>query len=1010
MSEYDISRAFKRIENDLMDSMMRNLKRHQAEETDLGIEWEQWQALQLKELERYRKQNADKFTDDFDQINRKVDAMFRATCNDAQSKQENYLLEQIKKGDFTPTQTKDTQFFNLNDAKLNILIERTKADFTRAEYAMLRKADDAYRKVIFDAQVYASVTNDYAKAVDMATHDFLMKGIQCVQYSNGAKHTLENYAEMCVRTGNKRAYLMGEGNAHDKYGIHTVRVNKRTQACPKCVKFLGRVLIDDVYSGGTAKEASDLGVPTLSSAIQAGFLHPNCKDIYSLYIPNVSKPATPWTQSEINDIVGDYNQEQELQHANDMVESYARLAKYALDPENQKTYRARAQAWDKRAIEIENGTTPVPAQPQVFTDDEKEALEWYVSGDGMWINQYLRDPSAFGELNDTENQLLGLLESATEKELEPIDTLYRSVDAKVIFEGLDEAEIEQMMNHLYYGDSTYDKGAFSQNIKKRMEKALSDAKGKTLTEKGFMSTTVDKKVAERFGDFTGAEHPVVIELDTKGKKIKGADVDFLDIEEDPQRERILAKNTRYKINDIVVETDADGARYIKVKAELVDQGAEVAEEATEEVAKEAVKATEKTDILQEVEDKEAEIRARLAEAKTRRLVIQKEVDDYTVELNKIKSAKTYYDTQIAWRGRERIQSLREHYTKYPQYYKAESEWLDFIEANYDEIEANGIDNLKAPVEEKLKAVKKQLKPIDKELDTQYKELEAIIGTPNTTKLDVYGNKNTKQIAHLLDDAPEELRGVWNQCADNFNPLGSKDRFGRRRKGAYYTSSEDGVYLSINSASKGNDYETPYQVVFHEYGHNIDYVLNRVYGNGDRHTAFSTTYKDGIFGKTLAEEAEEAILNFGKENGFVGLPNKGKVMQDAESMVRRGLIRADEKTEWIRRQLQIETVDRLGAEKAFCEHMKKEYGMSARADVSDMFEPVMEDPKNAYPFGFGHGIGYWTKDGAKYRRHGKEAFAEMYSAMIANEDSWEVINKFFPRSVQIFNEILEVTKL
>ena len=196
MSEYDISRAFKRIENDLMDSMMRNLKRHQAEETDLGIEWEQWQALQLKELERYRKQNADKFTDDFDQINRKVDAMFRATCNDAQSKQENYLLNQIKKGDFTPTQVKDTQFFNLNDAKLNILIERTKADFTRAEYAMLRNADDAYRKVIFDAQVYANVTNDYAKAVDMATHDFLMKGIHCVQYSNGAKHTLENYAEM----------------------------------------------------------------------------------------------------------------------------------------------------------------------------------------------------------------------------------------------------------------------------------------------------------------------------------------------------------------------------------------------------------------------------------------------------------------------------------------------------------------------------------------------------------------------------------------------------------------------------------------------------------------------------------------------------------------------------------------------------------------------------------------------------------------------------------------------
>ena len=56
-SEYDISRAFKRIENDLMDSMMRNLKRHQVEENEKGFTWEQWQVLQLQELEQYRQNN-----------------------------------------------------------------------------------------------------------------------------------------------------------------------------------------------------------------------------------------------------------------------------------------------------------------------------------------------------------------------------------------------------------------------------------------------------------------------------------------------------------------------------------------------------------------------------------------------------------------------------------------------------------------------------------------------------------------------------------------------------------------------------------------------------------------------------------------------------------------------------------------------------------------------------------------------------------------------------------------
>ena len=354
-NEYDISRAFKRIENELMDSMVRNLKRHRAEEDELGIHWEQWQALQLKELERYRYENREKFTADFTDIDSRVMEMFYDTYNKAQTDEEAKILDKIIQDEYSPVQVKDTTFFNLNDDKLNILIERTQADFSRAEYSVLRRADDAYRKVIFDAQVYANVTNDYAKAVDMATHDFIKNGLQSIEYKNGARHNISDYASMAIRTGNKRAYLMGAGNAHDKYGIHTVRVNRRTQACPLCVGYLGRVLVDDVYGGGTAKEAFELGVPTLSSAMQAGFLHPNCKDIYSLYIEGISQPAKPWTQQDIEEIVGDYNQEQALKHAVDMAESYTRLARCALDPDNVIRYETRADQWLERRRQILRG-------------------------------------------------------------------------------------------------------------------------------------------------------------------------------------------------------------------------------------------------------------------------------------------------------------------------------------------------------------------------------------------------------------------------------------------------------------------------------------------------------------------------------------------------------------------------------------------------------------------------------------------------------------------------------
>ena len=385
--DYDISKAFKRIENELLDSMMRNLKRHRVEENELGITWDQWQVLQLQELEQYRQNNPQKFSKDFKRIDNKIDKAFRQMSKDAQTQEEAKILDAVKNKTFTPDIDKGG-FFRLNEPKLEALIGATQSDFKRAEYALLRQADDQYRKIIFDAMTYANVTNDinkatdiavkdfikggvaddelnrvgltYEQAIDMSTKELLQAGIRPIVYKNGSRHSLSEYASMAIRTGNKRAYLMGEGNAHDRYGLHTVRVNKRQDACPKCVGFLGRILVDDVYGGGTRAEANAQGIPTLSDAMQAGFLHPNCKDIYSVHIPGVSKPPKPWTVDEITDIVEDYNLEQEIKHAKDTVDTYNRMARYSLDPSNQAKYKARAQEWQARVDQLEARRKPKP--------------------------------------------------------------------------------------------------------------------------------------------------------------------------------------------------------------------------------------------------------------------------------------------------------------------------------------------------------------------------------------------------------------------------------------------------------------------------------------------------------------------------------------------------------------------------------------------------------------------------------------------------------------------------
>ena len=281
MADYDVSKAYKRIENELIGSMIRNFKRHRVDEMKEGFTWEQWQVLQLRELEKYRLANPKKFAGDFSEIEKRAGDALMTTYTDAKSAEEAKILQQIKNGKIRQTRGSGTvagKFFGLNAGRVEHLIEATKADFGRGSWSMLRQANDQYRKIIFDAQMYSATGATYEQAVDMATKDFLKNGIQSIVYKNGRHHGMEEYSRMALKTGQKRAYLMGEGDVHDKYGIHTVRVNKRVDACPLCVKWLGKVLVDDVYAGGTLEEAQQAKVPLRSEAIDEGFLHPNCKD------------------------------------------------------------------------------------------------------------------------------------------------------------------------------------------------------------------------------------------------------------------------------------------------------------------------------------------------------------------------------------------------------------------------------------------------------------------------------------------------------------------------------------------------------------------------------------------------------------------------------------------------------------------------------------------------------------------------------------------------------------
>lgn len=344
--EYDIGKAFQAIEEELMASMVRNMKHHRAWEDAEGMHWEQWQALQLKSLEKYKKDNQKRFKGQFKDINKEIESLIYAAHQQGGMDQEKAILRAIKKGLPAKKVSKGAaaEFFKINDRKLDALIKATTDDMQKAESAVLRMANDQYRKIIYNAQVYANTgAGTYEKAVDMATKDMLSAGLNCVEYANGARHTLSDYADMAIRTASKRAYLQGEGKKRQEWGLHLVIMNKRGNPCPKCLPFVGKVLIDDVWSGGSKVDGD---YPLMSSAISAGLYHPRCKDGHTTYFPGISTPPDDkFSKRELEEIEEQSKQEAKQQYTKRQIEKFGRLARFSLDPENQEQYQQKAEQW-----------------------------------------------------------------------------------------------------------------------------------------------------------------------------------------------------------------------------------------------------------------------------------------------------------------------------------------------------------------------------------------------------------------------------------------------------------------------------------------------------------------------------------------------------------------------------------------------------------------------------------------------------------------------------------------
>ena len=288
---YDIRKIFDQMELDLIANMRKTFKLHQKEEIKEGFSWEQWQKTKLRNLRAYRKRNKDIIKSYSKPIEETIDnnlntyyskgeKLFTKALNWFKSKVNIKVeKEDVSKYGIVEKPPADKDFFGMNDKKLEALQKSIHSDIKKANASILRKMDDVYRQTIYKSHVYlqsGAVTLN--KAIDMATKDFLKQGINSIRYTDGKSVNIASYAEMCLRTANHRAMLLGEGSKRDEWNIHLVVVSARANTCKLCEPWQGQVLIDDVFSHPSQEYIDSYKgkYKLVSEAIESGLIHCNC--------------------------------------------------------------------------------------------------------------------------------------------------------------------------------------------------------------------------------------------------------------------------------------------------------------------------------------------------------------------------------------------------------------------------------------------------------------------------------------------------------------------------------------------------------------------------------------------------------------------------------------------------------------------------------------------------------------------------------------------------------------
>lgn len=234
---------------------------------------------------------------------------------------------------------------------------------------------------------------------------------------------------------------------------------------------------------------------------------------------------------------------------------------------------------------------------------------------------------------------------------------------------------------------------------------------------------------------------------------------------------------------------------------------------------------------------------------------------------------------------------------------------------------------------------------------------------------------------------DDLRTVWNTFESQIK-VADAHYHGRS------FASGGTINITIGSDAKGNSYNAPYAVTFHESGHAID-CLTAPMGGKSGQWFISSSYKDGLFPKTIKAEVSDWVNAVYKE--------MKAHKDDFQYWIDQNWIDSNtaayySNSSWFKMSKSL-------AYKAI-QNQLSALNWLQKGDISDILEGAT---RTKICLGVGHGAAYWTNrvyDGIDFGL-GTEAFAEMTSASMTCPESLAVIQKYLPKSYAVYKEIIKM---